>query len=200
MPSWAEIAVEQVERAPVSMCLDLNRTSSKCLQRQLQIFYMAADLRSYRNRAGTAGHPRLLDRSPIRFHIDGRECRRTDKVRTRGPQAETRTEVLNGRGPHSTREALTSLLKWQEDQLFVGSLRPLLAHLHSESVRAVWVLSDRVHQGTERSTLTRGSQAELSERSSNEGDLTKGPQHESQRRSLAQNQAVRLTEAAMKQR
>ena len=58
----------------------------------------------------------------IRFHIDGRVQAPT-KVRTRGPQAERDS----GRGPHgrsSAPERLSLLSKWQEEQLFVGSLRP----------------------------------------------------------------------------
>ena len=70
----------------------------------------------------------------IRFHIDGRVQAPTE-VCTRGPQAETQAEVLMG-GPQHERGSHLSL-KWQEEQLFVGSPRPLLAHYHSESESGV---------------------------------------------------------------
>ena len=113
---------------------------------------MAADLRSpiiSRIRAGTpqgtaycsVAHLWLFVCPPIRFRIDGRTCRhrqRSGASRTRGPQAERDS----GRGPHgrsSARERLSPLLKWQEEQLSLSAraLRPLLAHIHSESVSCV---------------------------------------------------------------
>ena len=73
-----------------------------------------------------AGHRLLvlLGRSPIGLPVDPIPHRRSrvqapTKVRTRGPQAETH-------GRSSARERLSPLLKWQEEQLLVGSLRPLL--------------------------------------------------------------------------
>jgi len=65
-------------------------------------------------------------------------------------------------GPLSTREALTSLLKWQEELLFLGSLRPrwrFFAQRECELCGPSPIVYTR-HQ--KRSTLTRGPQADLS--------------------------------------